>query len=33
MPKAPEQDDRLVAALCRGDADAFATLVDPTAPR
>jgi RNA polymerase sigma-70 factor (ECF subfamily) len=34
MPKAiaHDADERLVAALCRGDADAFATLVDRHSP-
>jgi RNA polymerase sigma-70 factor, ECF subfamily len=27
-PETRDEDERLVAALCRGDADAFATLVD-----
>jgi RNA polymerase sigma-70 factor, ECF subfamily len=28
MKRMHGEDDRLIAALCRGDADAFATLVD-----
>jgi RNA polymerase sigma-70 factor (ECF subfamily) len=28
MKRVHDDDDRLIAALCRGDADAFATLVD-----